>query len=517
MGLADSDGPETVERLGRQRRMMNLFNSSRVGAQWAAAGRMLAVAATAACAQVAWGQGYLEQEDPRWVSSDPWPVEEQPARIPPQAFAGDRRALRPPTTIVIPDPASQPLRPPQRSKQSRLPAQPAPLPRQQVPAPDVDPYGRWVESTASADRARRNPKPAPRVFAIPEPQILGGPRARGSAGQHDVIQDKAVPSAQTNARISGYRSLPAERAVAPVDVAPQLQRAPTASETRTRERPAPEVFPPLRPAAKPPGSPDAGPMQSRLPAPATLPRQPAGFGHDSGLGAGDSIRVNVFGQPDLATETVVGDDGSVSLPLIDRVQVAGLSTQQASDRVAAAYESGGFLKQPQVNITIEELRSRQISVLGSVASPGRFPLESSTTVLDALALAGGITAQGSRTVALVRRGGDRHQRYSINLDQLLTAQNTGTIDLQAGDTIYVPVAPKFYIYGEVRRPDAYPLPESITVMQAISLGGGLTDRGSDSKVKLKRTLEDGRTVTRSVGLEDRVQPDDVIVVKERLF
>ena len=100
---------------------------------------------------------------------------------------------------------------------------------------------------------------------------------------------------------------------------------------------------------------------------------------------------------------------------------------------------------------------------------------------------------------------------------LLTAQNTGTIDLQAGDTIYVPVAPKFYIYGEVRRPDAYPLPESITVMQAISLGGGLTDRGSDSKVKLKRTLEDGRTVTRSVGLEDRVQPDDVIVVKERLF
>ncbi|MBB86728.1 SLBB domain-containing protein [Abyssibacter sp.] len=258
-------------------------------------------------------------------------------------------------------------------------------------------------------------------------------------------------------------------------------------------------------------------MQSRLPAPATLPRQPAGFGHDSGLGAGDSIRVNVFGQPDLATETVVGDDGSVSLPLIDRVQVAGLSTQQASDRVAAAYESGGFLKQPQVNITIEELRSRQISVLGSVASPGRFPLESSTTVLDALALAGGITAQGSRTVALVRRGGDRHQRYSINLDQLLTAQNTGTIDLQAGDTIYVPVAPKFYIYGEVRRPDAYPLPESITVMQAISLGGGLTDRGSDSKVKLKRTLEDGRTVTRSVGLEDRVQPDDVIVVKERLF
>ncbi|WP_348674610.1 SLBB domain-containing protein [uncultured Abyssibacter sp.] len=488
--------------------------------------RGLLTALIIAFATVASAQSDMKEWEPSSQWSDTTTTWEPP---------GDRRALYPPTTIIIPDtPASvPPVRESVPTRPAAQPSRPAADSWQGVPPPEVDPSARWPTGRApeTGYRAPAGQGWSAPTLTVPPSQVQGGPRVRRSATTSLPTDDTApietgpvtrqpvgTPQRRTLSRPKSS-SLPDAAETWAADVpatttVPQpgyespAYRAPDPYEPPVIAQPSPRL--PPAPVFTPSPIADA-PMETGLPA------TPLGSGQRAGLGAGDSIRVTVFGQPDLTTETVVGDDGSVTLPLVNRIQLAGLSPQQAGDRIAMAYERGEFLKDPQVNVTIEALRSRQISVLGAVASPGRFPLESSTSVLDALALAGGITADGSRTVTLVRRAASGQQRYAINLDQLLTAGSASGIDLVAGDTIYVPEAPKFYVYGEVRRPDAYPLTTPITVMQAISLGGGLTDRGSDSKVTIRRTLADGRTITQSAELEDMVQPDDVIVVKERLF
>ena len=238
----------------------------------------------------------------------------------------------------------------------------------------------------------------------------------------------------------------------------------------------------------------------------------------SGLGAGDLVRVTVFGQPELETSTVVSDAGSITLPLVGPVNVGGLDTQQAERSIARAYSSGGYLIDPQITLTIQELRSRQVSVLGQVQNPGRFPLSSRLTLLDALALAGGVTQLGGSDVFLIRKVAGQARKFEINIDNMLGAPGANTLlELGAGDTVYVPEAPRFYIYGEVRRPDAYALKPGMTVMQAISVGGGLTDRGSDSRIRVRRGNAEQGTREYRAELEDEVLEGDVIYVKERLF
>ncbi len=421
----------------------------------------------------------------------------------PLVVEGDRRATRPPTTVFIPDGASPPPAP-----QRVTPAAPSTGGQwAQVPPPEVDPTARWSRPTGHAAAVLPPPAPAQSSsdagvrLAVPAPQVVGGPRARRS-GASSMERSTSVPVAPS----------PRQAPVQP----PWTQRPQASTGNVQADNAVTRLAPRTQSAERVMPEPDVSTGRGHVSA-STLPTSfmPAG---DQGLGPGDAVRVTVFGQPDLETQTVVGEDGSITLPLIDRVVVGGLSPQAAGNRIAAAYAEGEYLKNPQVNLTVEAIRSRQISVLGAVASPGRFPLESSTSVLDALAMAGGITAQGARTVTLVRRlGAVEQQRYNIRLDDLLSGSGAVGFNVAGGDTIYVPEAQKFYIYGEVRRPDAYPLHDPITVMQAISVGGGLTERGSESRVQLRRTDERGRTRTRSVELTEVVRPDDVIFVKERLF
>jgi len=240
---------------------------------------------------------------------------------------------------------------------------------------------------------------------------------------------------------------------------------------------------------------------------------------DYPLGAGDAIRIQVFQHPDLSIDTRVAEGGSITYPLIGPVALGGLSLAQAEQRIAQALQSGDFIRRPQVTISLLQVRANQISVLGLVNRPGRFPLESANTRLsDMLAAAGGV-AQGSDDMVIVsgQRGGQPY-RQLIDLPGIyLGEQPRDDIVLMGGDTIYVHRAPVFYIYGEAQRPGAFRVERAMTIMQALAQGGGPTGRGSESKLRLHRRAPDGsiqRTVPR---LTDRVQPDDVIYVDERLF
>ena len=237
------------------------------------------------------------------------------------------------------------------------------------------------------------------------------------------------------------------------------------------------------------------------------------------LGVGDAISVQVYGKPELSVTTYVADDGTVAVPLAGNVEVQGLSPAKAGQRIAAAYRQGKYLVDPQVTVFLVQFRSQQVSVLGAVRTPGRFPVESKTTVLDVLAQAGGTNESSGNLVVLLRPGKDGEiTRHSIDLSGLSQdGKPVSTMTLRGGDSIFVPNADQFYIHGEVNSPNMYRLEPGMTVIQAISRGGGITPRGSKSRIEIERKKSDGSTETRSGKLNDPVQTNDVIRVKERFF
>src|SRR6185295_7994509 len=225
------------------------------------------------------------------------------------------------------------------------------------------------------------------------------------------------------------------------------------------------------------------------------------------LGVGDAIKVTVFQQPDLTLETRVDEKGSILMPLVGNIKVAGQTTNAAATQIAEALKRGKYLNNPQVNVALTTVRSRQVSVLGMVAKPGRYPLdETSSQLADVIAAAGGILPTGSETVLVARDG--KEQRVGL-IGKPLT--------LRGGETVYVDRAPMFYIYGEVTRAGAYKVEPNMSVMQAIAAGGGMTPRGSDRRLKLRRATADGKWVETDVGLQEQVRADDVIYVREALF
>lgn len=240
---------------------------------------------------------------------------------------------------------------------------------------------------------------------------------------------------------------------------------------------------------------------------------------DYPLGAGDAIRVQVFQNPDLTIETRVSENGSITYPLIGAVDIGSISIADAEAKIADALQKGGFLQKPQVNITLLQVRGNQVSVLGQVARPGRFPLETANTRLsDMLANAGGITPGGDDVAIVTGLRSGRSFSQRIDIPSIFLSENVvDDIVLQGGDTIYVHRAPVFYIYGEAQRPGAFRTERDMTVMQALALGGGPTVRGSEKRLRLHRKAPDGSMQQIEPRLTDPVLPDDVIYVKESIF
>ncbi len=225
------------------------------------------------------------------------------------------------------------------------------------------------------------------------------------------------------------------------------------------------------------------------------------------LGPGDTVHVTVFQQPDLTTDARLNDAGVINFPLVGTIKIGGQSTMDAANSIAKALKDGQYLKAPQVAVALTTVRSRQVSVLGLIVHPGRYPLEESHMKLpDLVAAAGGIAAGGSEAVTVIRDG----------KSQTVSALSKD-FDLKGGDTVYIERAPVFYIYGEVIHAGAYPVKSGMTVMQAISVGGGITPRGSERRIKLRRLEADGKTREYDASLVDVVKADDVIFVKEALF
>ena len=229
------------------------------------------------------------------------------------------------------------------------------------------------------------------------------------------------------------------------------------------------------------------------------------------LGPNDTITVQVYGQPDAGVTTRIKADGTIIMPLIGTVKAEGSTQLELAETIKNKLVSGGFLKQPFVNVEIGAYVSKTVNVAGKVTTPGVYPLDKQYTVLEVLLKSGWIREQGAGYVYLRRaKGGDE---IKLDAEALVRGAPDKNVVLAPGDTLFVPDVDTFYISGQVGHPGTFPILKGMTVRQAIDLAGGVTAAGSVRKVALIRG--GGKEVP--ANLDASVQKGDVYIAKERLF
>jgi polysaccharide export outer membrane protein len=240
---------------------------------------------------------------------------------------------------------------------------------------------------------------------------------------------------------------------------------------------------------------------------------------DYALAPGDVVHIQVYQNPDLTTDTRISDSGRVSFPLLGGVQIGGLSVSQAEALIAQQLSDGHFVIKPQVIVLLEEVRGNQIAVLGQVNKPGRFPLETSSMRLsDVLALAGGIGEKGADTVVVTGTRNGKPFRSEIDITALYNGgAATNDMVMSGGDAVFVNRAPVFYIYGEVQHPGTYKLDRDMMLMQAIAAGGGSTPRGTLKGIQVHRRNANGKMSVVEPKMDELLQPNDVVYVRESFF
>ena len=244
------------------------------------------------------------------------------------------------------------------------------------------------------------------------------------------------------------------------------------------------------------------------------------------IGSLDVLSVTVFGESDLSRRYTVDTDGTIDFPMIGRVAAGGLTLRELEEALAKRLGKG-YLVNPQVGVEVAEYRSRNVFIVGEVRSPGQYPIKLNMSLVEALALAGPTTTASSEVVIVhpdVARpdGGPvlpdavGAKSVRINIKELQSGKLAQNVQLQDGDTIFVPKAETFFVSGHVRSPGVYVYEPGMTVLQAIALAGGLADRGSHRGMKVLRMV-DGRQLELSVSDRTLIQPGDTLVVRQRFF
>lgn len=211
--------------------------------------------------------------------------------------------------------------------------------------------------------------------------------------------------------------------------------------------------------------------------------------HDYRIGPKDLLEITVFGLPELNQTVRVSEDGSITMSLLGRVDVSGLTAQELEKKLAS-YLDKQYTKDARVTVFIREYQ--KVSVIGAVGRPGQYELVGPTTLLQVIAQAGGLTAQATNEIFVYRGGKDGKQtRIAIKIEDLMINGNQDlNIELQPKDVVTVPIDQNqnVFVYGEVNTPGAIPYLSSkrITLLQALAQAGGTTEWAKKSRVVIKR-------------------------------
>lgn len=251
---------------------------------------------------------------------------------------------------------------------------------------------------------------------------------------------------------------------------------------------------------------------------------PQGVGLDYRIGPRDLLEVRVFDVEDLDTTVRVTEDGQITMTLVGEIRAAGLTRTDLEDAIETAL--GRYMNEPQVSVFIREYESQRVSIIGAVNTPGTYEMQGRMTLLEAISSAGGISYDDSSGTVSILRGGS--EPIEISLEALIDDGNMAfNVDLRGGDTVNVVARARYFIYvqGAVRNPGSFLLREPITLLQAVSLAGGLGERAKNTILILRNEPEGGQEQIK-VNLDEimdgnapdiPLQPKDVIVVQESFF
>ena len=255
--------------------------------------------------------------------------------------------------------------------------------------------------------------------------------------------------------------------------------------------------------------------------PQNAPAAPA----DYTVGPQDVLTIVVFGEDDLKKIVSLDADGSFDYPHIGRVKAGGLTARAIAEEIGRRLRQ--FYVNPQVSVEVSTFRSQNVFVFGQVHAPGRYPMTGNMSVLQALAAAGSPTTSAASYVIVSRPSGSEPRlpksesgggsSLRITMKELQSGQVPTGFTLRDGDTVTIPKAETVYVTGHVKIPGSYVIEGELTVMQAIAMAGGETEKGAPNRVKIFRTIDGKQQEVKGVKLSDLVKPGDTIHVPQRYF
>lgn len=267
----------------------------------------------------------------------------------------------------------------------------------------------------------------------------------------------------------------------------------------------------------------------------TLPTQVSSLLSDSRtdyrIGRQDLLEIEVFDVEELSQTVRVGEDGSISMPLLGRLVVAGLTKTELQQLIARLLEDR-YVRDPQVTVFVREYESKKIAVTGAVKRPGNFEMLGRKTLLEVISMAGGLDTDLGKQIIVFRRQDDEStKRIAVDLDRLVyQADPQLNLLLEPNDIVYIPAVEKIRIFvsGAVRNPDVYEVPrhEPVTVLKAVTIAGGTTVRAAIKKVQVLRTDDKGERVVLFVDLhkvkrgkqeDPLLREGDIVLVPESFF
>ena len=212
---------------------------------------------------------------------------------------------------------------------------------------------------------------------------------------------------------------------------------------------------------------------------------------DAPIGPRDVIEIKVFQDPNLYTKMTVMDDGRITMPLIGKVDVSGLTPSEVENRIKGLLDK--YINKPDVSVTVLEAGSKPISVIGAVTRPGRIGITGNINLIQAITQAGGLANGYGRTLYVLRTAANGlTEQIAIDIDDLMVNGNPDlNLPLRANDVINVPIdaSINIYVLGEVMHPGSvqFRRSQSPTLLQVLAAAGGPTDRAS-RRVILKRVV-----------------------------
>lgn len=258
----------------------------------------------------------------------------------------------------------------------------------------------------------------------------------------------------------------------------------------------------------------------------TLLAQAPSSTNDYKIGPTDVLKITVFGEPSLDRSVRVAADGTISYPLIGKVEVAGLTPSELEDKLEKLLGES-YLINPQVSVEVLEYNSQKVYVLGAVKEPGYYDLKGPTTILEVISRAGGIINEGGKSIIITSKNSDGQAEVKVIDREKLLSKGEVSLDIpvKGGDVVYVPRIEEVYVLGEVKKPGAVPYQDNLTLLQAVSLAGGLTEQAAPRRTKIIRT-QTGERATLEVNLKQiledatkdiKLSPGDVVVVPRSII